>query len=170
MKRVLVVGCPGSGKSTFSKKLAKKTGLPIVHLDYYYHQLQHNYYVDTESWNAKVAELIKPDKWIMEGNYGATFPERFRAADTIIFIDIQRRICFYRILKRRIYYRKRRRDEMPDDWVEKLSSEFLQYVWHFNKRSRPKILQQININKNENVLIFKKSKTAEDYLNSIKQA
>src|SRR5665213_2454500 len=167
MKRVVIVGCPGSGKSTFSKKLASKAGLPIIHLDYYYHQTKHNYYVDTESWNSKVVELIKPDKWIVEGNYGATFPERFGAADTIIFFDIPRRICFYRILKRWIYYRNRKRDEMPDDWAEKLDPEFLKYVWYFKKRSRPKILNQVNIHKNENVLIFKKSKTAEDYLGSI---
>ncbi|HEY5442373.1 MAG TPA: hypothetical protein VIJ68_02455 [Candidatus Saccharimonadales bacterium] len=167
MKRVVVVGCPGSGKSTFSKKLANKTGLPVVHLDYYYHQTQHNYYINTEAWNAKVVELIEPATWIVEGNYGATFPERFRAADTIIFFDIPRRICFYRIFKRWMYYRDRKRDEMPDDWAEKLDPEFLKYVWHFSKRSKPKILTQVNAHKNKNVLIFNKSKTAEDYLESI---
>jgi adenylate kinase family enzyme len=168
MKRVVVVGSPGSGKSTFSKKLGNKTGLPIVHLDYYHLQSQYNYRVDIESWNAKVVELIKPDRWIVDGNYGATFSERFKAADTIVFFDIPRWICLYRILKRYFYYQNRKRDEMPDDWAEKLDPEFLKYVWHFNKRSKPKILGQIKNNKNENVIIFKKSKKAEDYLSSIR--
>jgi adenylate kinase family enzyme len=167
MKRVIVVGSPGSGKSTFSKKLGSMTGLPIVHLDYYHLQSQHNYRADTASWNLKVIELIKPDKWIMDGNYGATFPERFKSADTIVFFDIPRRICLYRILKRYFYYQNRKRDEMPDDWVEKLDPEFLKYVWHFSRRSKPKILDQIKNNKNENVIIFKKSKEVEYYLSNI---
>jgi hypothetical protein len=57
---------------------------------------------------------------------------------------------------------------MPEDWVEKLDPEFLKYVWHFNKQSRPKILAQINTNQNEEVIVFKKSKVAEDYLKSLK--
>ena len=168
MKRVVVIGSPGSGKSTFSKKLGGKSGLPIIHLDYYHLQSEHNYRSDTDSWNSRVAELIKPDKWIVDGNYGASFPMRFKAADTIVFFDIPRRICLYRILKRYFYYQNRKREEMPDNWEEKLDLEFLKYVWRFNKQSKPKILNHIKNYKNGNVLIFKKSKEAEDYLSSIK--
>jgi adenylate kinase family enzyme len=167
MKRVVVVGSPGSGKSTFSKMLREKTGIPIIHLDYHHLQSSHNYPVDTKAWNLKVSELIKPDEWIVDGNYGATYPERFAAADTIVFFDIPRRVCLYRILKRYIYYQNRKRDEMPEDWVERLDSEFLKYVWRFNKQSKPKIVDQIKNNKNDNVMIFKKSKQAEDYINKL---
>lgn len=168
MKRVLVVGSPGSGKSTFSKKLGKKTNLTIIHLDYYHLQSEHNYPANTELWNARVNELIKPDKWIMDGNYGATYPERFELADTIVFLDIPRRICLYRILRRYFYYQNRNRDEMPEDWKERLDFKFLKYVWFFNKQSKPKILRHIRENKNKNVLIFKKSKQIDDYLSNIK--
>lgn len=167
MKKVLVVGSPGSGKSMFSKKLSKKTGLPVVHLDYYHLQAEHNYPVDHESWNARVNELIKPDTWIMDGNYGATYPERFELADTIVFLDIPRRICLYRILRRYFYYQNRNRDEMPEDWKERLDFKFLKYVCFFNKRSKPKILDYIKRHENKNVLIFKKSKQIEGYLNSL---
>jgi adenylate kinase family enzyme len=167
MKRVVVVGSPGSGKSTFSKMLGDKTGIPIIHLDYYHLQTDHNYPVDTKAWNLKVSELIKPDEWIVDGNYGATYPERFAAADTIIFFDIPRRVCLYRILKRYVHYQNRKREEMPEDWVERLDSGFLKYVWRFNKHSKPKIVDQIKNNKIDNVMIFKKSKQAEDYIDTL---
>jgi adenylate kinase family enzyme len=155
MKRVLVVGSPGSGKSTFSKKLHKKTKLPIIHLDYYHLQSEHNYQSDT-------------DAWIMDGNYAASYPARFTAADTIVFFDIPRRVCLWRILKRYFYYQNRTRDEMPEDWQEKLDPEFLKYVWRFNKQSKPKILVAIQNHKNKDVLVFKNSQQAEEYLKTIK--
>jgi adenylate kinase family enzyme len=174
MKRVVIVGCPGAGKSTFAKKLHERTGLPLVHLDFYHHQRQHNYYTDKPAWISRVKTLMRPEQWIIDGNYMSTIPERFRAADTIIFLDLPRWLCVYRVAKRRFHYRNKRRDDMPSDWTEKANIAFLKYVWHFNRHDKPKLVSEINkhvaIDKNndknhaKDVLIFHNSQDAERYL------
>ncbi len=57
MKRVMIIGAPGTGKSTFAKKLAEETGLPLIHIDYYYHDPAKDYYTDKPAWRALVTEL-----------------------------------------------------------------------------------------------------------------
>lgn len=165
MKRVAVVGPPGSGKSTFARKLAEKTGLPVVHMDYYHLDSKHNYPNDHDAWNALVLELIKQDAWIMEGNYGATYNERFDRADTIIFLDYPRRTSFTSVLKRRIKYHNKRRPEMPEDWKEKMNWEFTKYAWKFP--GSIKINAALAFQPKSKVVILKSRKEAKDYLNAI---
>src|SRR5476651_102756 len=115
MKRVLVIGCPGAGKTIFSKKLADKTGLPLIHLDYYYHDKTKDYYSETNkpAWYANVRQLMKHPSWIMDGNYSSTFPDRFAAADTIFYFDVPLGARMRGVFARRWQYRNKRRDDMP---------------------------------------------------------
>lgn len=155
MKRVAIVGSPGTGKTTFARKLHQKTKLPLIHLDYYYHQKQHNYYNDKPAWVKKVKQLMQQPKWIIDGNYSSTLNLRMGKADTVIFLDYSRRLAIYRIFKRRLEFLRRRRTDMPSDWKETLNKEFLKYVWTFNKEYRPKIVMAIQQNKDKNIRIFK---------------
>lgn len=164
MKRVAVIGCPGAGKTTFTRKLHEKTGLPVIHLDFYYHQKKFDFYNNREAWISCVEKLINEDSWIMDGNYSSTFEQRFKRADTIIFFDYPRRISFYRTIKRRIEFRNSHRAEMPSDWKEKADKDFLKYVWNFNRDSRSRITEQLKKNKDKNIIIFLAPKQAEDYL------
>src|SRR5690349_18913828 len=99
MKRVVVIGSGGSGKSTFSRELGRATGIPVIHLD---REFWRPGWEETpkDEWNALVAELLAGESWIMDGNFGGTREMRMQAADTIIFLDLPRRVCLYRILKR----------------------------------------------------------------------
>lgn len=123
MKRVAVVGCPGAGKSTFCRQLSKLAGLPIIHLDTYYNDPASPCYLakDLKVWEAKVAELISREQWIMDGNFGSTFKLRFGRADTIIFFDYPRYPCLWRIFKRRIEFHNKQRPEMHDEWRERFN-------------------------------------------------
>ena len=170
MKRVAVVGCPGAGKTTFVRVLAKKTKLPPIHLDTYYHDKTKAYYEasDLDAWVAKANELSAKERWIMDGNFGATFNVRFARADTVIFFDYSRYLCFWRILKRRVKYHSLPRPEMPQDWEEKFDYGFLRYVWNFKSWSRPKLLAALE-GSNVELIIFKKPRDAEAYLKSIKK-
>ncbi len=167
MKRVLVVGCPASGKTTFSCLLAEKTGLPLVHLDYYYHQKKYNYYDNKEAWKKRVISLIEGEAWIIDGNYGSTFPERFAAADTVIFFDLPRRVVMYRLFKRRLQYMRTTRKDMPSDWHEKIDWNFLVLVWRFNKDRRYKIINAIAANPGKKVVTFQTSQEATRYLEGV---
>lgn len=167
MKRIAVVGCPGTGKTTFSRRLGQKTSLPVVHLDYYYHQKKYNYYHDKEAWVKRVEQLINQDKWIIDGNYKSTFELRFKRADTIIFLDYPRRVAMYGAIKRRVEHRNKLREEMPSDWKEKANLEFLRYVWNFKKKHRGKILEALDKAKAQDILTFTNRQQAEEYLNAL---
>lgn len=167
MKRVVVIGSPGAGKTTFVRKLADKTKLPLIHLDYYYHDTNKDYYHSKEAWIARVQKLMAGDSWIIDGNYSSTIPERFKMADTIIYIDIPRRVALYRVLKRRIQYRSKLREDMPADWKEKANWEFLKYVWGYNKAYRPMIADELEKHKEKMVYILKNSKQVKNFLKGL---
>ena len=101
-KRILVIGCPGSGKTTLSKKLKKKLKLPLIHLDKFYHKPN---WVEPEKteWKKIVERLAKKTTWIMDGNYADSFDIRFSRADTVIYLDYTSIKCFYRVIKRVIF-------------------------------------------------------------------
>lgn len=104
MKRVVVIGSGGAGKSTFSRKLSEATGIEVIHLDGLYWKPNWQK-TPAEEWERTVAGLVKRESWIMDGNFGGTREMRIRAADTVIFMDPPRRVCMYRVLKRAIKYR-----------------------------------------------------------------
>ncbi|BCM88423.1 hypothetical protein IAD21_00254 [Abditibacteriota bacterium] len=142
MKKVLVIGCPGSGKSHFSRELAAKTGLPLFALDSFY---QRNvWHADARrkkaQWRAFVAELVSAEEWIIDGNYKSTFDIRVAMADTIIFLDYPRWLTVLRVFKRRLQYHRRRRPDMPAEWKERISWDFLIFVWTYRAVERRPVL------------------------------
>lgn len=142
-KKIIIVGCPGSGKTTFSKELAVKTGLPLYHLDYYYHQKDYDYYSpnNKEKWRAFIRKLTSRSNWIIDGNYSSTIEYRYNKADTVIFFDLPKFYSIYGVLKRRVTYRNKKRQEMPDDWQEKVDWIFFKYILSFEKSDSYKFMQ-----------------------------
>jgi len=142
MNRILVIGCPGSGKSVLSYKVASVTGLPLIHLDSLYHddRWPDDAKLKTEQWKMLVQSLVEGKQWIIDGNYKGTYDLRMRAADTIIFLDYPRWLTLHRMLKRRIEYHKKQRPDMPATWREKISWDFLLFIWSYRSRERPRVL------------------------------
>lgn len=139
MRRVAVVGCGGSGKSTFARALGQATGLTVIHLDALY---WHNGWVqsDTQQWDERHRQLISAPQWILDGNYSRTMAPRFEACDTAIFLDYPRWLCLLRAFWRRWMYRGRTRPDMAQGCPEKLDWEFVRWIWRFRRKSRPMIL------------------------------
>jgi adenylate kinase family enzyme len=97
--RVLVIGCPGAGKTAFARKLAKSTGLPLIHLDF--HHWRPGWQLpDLKVWRQQVVALAAAPAWIMDGNYSNTYDVRMPRADTVIWLDYSHRICMRRVLLR----------------------------------------------------------------------
>jgi len=170
MNRVLVIGCPGAGKSTFSRKLAHKTSLPLVHLDSYYHQdlWDADEDVKREQWRAKVTEMIAAERWIIDGNYGGSFDIRFPAADTIVFLDYPRWLSLWRVFCRRLEFARKKRPDMPDGWKEKIGWDFLQFIWRYRSNSRPRVLAKLDEYAGRCVVyVFKTPKDADSLLASL---
>lgn len=142
MERVLIIGCPGAGKSTLGRLLADKTGLPLVHLDALF-WLPGWKERDKSEFDALVlAELGKP-KWIMDGNYGRTLSTRLKYCDTVIFLDYGRFTCLWGVLKRVFIHRGDVRPDMGEGCPERFDWAFLKYVWSFSKTNRDKLLSRI---------------------------
>lgn len=145
-RRIAVIGCPGAGKSTFSRHLAEKTGLPIIHLDFYYHDKIMPYYLakDRVQWLAKLKSLVNEPSWIMDGNYKSTFEMRFETADVVLLLDFPRHLLLWRVFKRRWQYREsstktRVGVDMADGWKEKIDWEFIKMVWNYRRDQLPLI-------------------------------
>lgn len=164
MKRILILGCCGAGKSTLARSLAEKIYLPIIHLDQHY--WQPNWQEPSkEEWGKKVDELIKQDRWIMDGNYGGTMDQRIRRADIIIYLDASTITCMYRVITRILKYRGKVRPDMPAGCKERFDLSFLHYVLVFNLVRRKSILKKINgVEEEKKVVIIDSSKNVIDQL------
>jgi len=153
MKRVLVIGSGGSGKSTFSRKLGEVTGLPVVHLDKLY---WHAGCVKTEEdeWKRIVAREIARPEWIMDGNFGGTRAMRMAAADTIVMLDLPRLTCMYSILERTLTYREGSRPDMADGCRERFDPEFILWVWNYPREGKRRALDDISKLEGKRVLFL----------------
>lgn len=161
MKRVAVVGRSGSGKSTFAKKLASATGLPVIHLDKLFWKPG---WVaeDRNVFAAKLQPYLDQDSWITDGNYTQALQERFAQVDTIFFFDFHLWRCIAGILQRRICFHGLTRDDMAEGCAERINPGFLHYVTFIQRPHLIKALERLE--KNCKVIIFKTSSEADKWL------
>ncbi|MEA2952781.1 MAG: hypothetical protein QOJ96_2301 [Alphaproteobacteria bacterium] len=164
MRRVLVLGCPGAGKTTFARKLAERLPLPVIHLDgHYWHSGWKA--SDEAEWREKAAALTAAPNWIMEGNYSSTFDIRMPRADTLLWLDHGRFRCMRRVLIRIIKDYGRTRPELPDECPEQLDAEFLRFVWDFPTDYRPRIVDGIEkFGSHLRIFRFRGDRAADDFL------
>jgi adenylate kinase family enzyme len=137
--------------------LGALTGLKVIHLDVLHWKPDWTE-PDKSEWQKTVETALKGDAWIIDGNFGGTMEMRIRASDTVIFLDLPRTLCVYRILKRVATYRKGTRPDMAEGCDEKFDWEFLKWVWNYPERSRPKVEALLKPVENEKKVIRLKSK------------
>jgi adenylate kinase family enzyme len=142
MKRIMIIGCGGAGKSTLSRQLHASLGLPLHHLDQYFWQAGW-VEIDRQEWKRLNEKLVAEDRWIIDGNYGSTMDMRLARADTVIFLDYPTWIRLYRVLKRAYRYRGRTRPDMTEGCPEKLEWGFIWYVLRYRATRTPGILRKI---------------------------
>ncbi len=140
MKRVLVIGPGGAGKSTFARQLGEALNIKVNHLDVAYWRSGWSKPAE-DGWLQTVSQLVSGDSWILDGNFGGTLELRLKHCDTIVFLDMPRLLCLWRVVKRRLLYRNRSRPDMAEGCNEKLDLEFVLWVWNYARRSRPKVIK-----------------------------
>lgn len=142
MERVLIIGPCGSGKSTLARELAPRLGLPLVHMDQLGWQAG---WIETDkaTLNARLAEAVAGERWLIEGNYGATLAPRLERADTVIYLDFPVRLCLWRLTRRIWQNRGRSRPDMPEGCPERFDAAFFWYVMNWNSGPRPRTEAQL---------------------------
>ncbi|WP_019009300.1 AAA family ATPase [Deinococcus aquatilis] len=162
MKRILVIGSPGAGKSTFSKQLAAKTGLPLIHLDDAYWQPGWMR-PPTAEWEQRVEQLIAAETWILDGNYTSTLKRRAALADEVIVLTYPRLLCLYRAITRALL---NRRPDQKNLGREPLNREFLSFIWHFPKLAQGQV-EQLHSFPHLSVVELRSDTAARRYLHAL---
>jgi adenylate kinase family enzyme len=164
--RIIIIGCCGAGKSTLAIHMAEITGIPLIHLDKeYYKPLWEK--PAPEEWERKMRELVSAPKWILDGNYYNTMETRLIAADTVIFLDIDRFTCIHRIIKRILLPSGHQRKDMASGCRERLDIDLISYVWNFNTNMRPRIYKLLIKYNNINLVILKNIKEIQEFIKKL---
>lgn len=166
MKRILIIGSNGAGKSTFSYALAEKKNLPLVHLDQiYWHD---NWQVTPhEEFQKEVLAEAQKAEWIIEGNNLRTLNQRLPYADTLFWFEFPPAVCIANILKREWKYRGKARPDMPEGCISRVDFEFLKYAWSFNKKNRMRIKEMLEQTPDLQVIRFTNRRQVKKYLSTL---
>ena len=166
-KRIMVLGSPGSGKSTIAKHIGGLLDLPVIHLDRL---------TLLPNWEAipnveqVTNEAADGHEWVMDGNYSQTRDYRLERADTVIYLDFNRYICMFRAIKRRIQWHGKSRSDVGEGCPERLSLWFVKWVWGYPKRSRTKTLEWLaKIKPPKQVFVLKGNKAVNRFLSECKK-
>ena len=159
MKKIIVIGCPGSGKGTVSRALHNKTGIPLYHLDMMYWNADKTT-VEKSVFLERLSVALEKDDWIIDGNYGSTMELRMAACDTVIFLDYPLDVCLDGIRERR----GKPRSDMP--WIEtEEDAEFTEFIKNYNEQQKPKVLDLLEKYSDRNIIILESREQADVFLN-----
>lgn len=165
MRRILVLGCPGAGKSTLTRALAETLGLPAVYLDRLWWKSGWVNRTRAE-FDARLDAALAGDAWVMDGNYLRTLPRRLERCDAVLLLDYPRRLCLLRALRRILRWRGRTRPDMAEGCPERLDPAFIRWIWDFHRTQRPRVLELLSAWKGE-VHTFHTPAQCADFLNRL---
>ena len=139
MERVVVLGPGGAGKTEVATTISRRLGLPVVHLDVLFWR---------EGWTPAprdearrdLAAAVARERWVVDGNFLDCDEARFERADAVIFLDLPRRVCLWRVLKRLVRDRGRSRPDLPRGSREGFDLSLLRWIWRYPCVDRPRVL------------------------------
>lgn len=161
MKKVIIIGCPGAGKSTFARKLSAKTGLPLHYLDMIWH-LPDRTTLSRAEFIGRLEEIIGGEEWIIDGNYLHTMPLRLEHCDTVFFFDLPSDVCLAgaeaRIGKERedMPWTDDRMDEAFRRWIVDFPALQLPVIRNLLSECRPRV----------RIVVFHTRKEADAFIES----
>lgn len=169
MKRIMIIGSGGAGKSTLARQLGEGLHLDVYHLDAL--MWRPGWVMAPREERIDIQQrLVKKDEWVIDGNFGNTLDLRLQAADTVILIDLPRIVCIYRVLKRVVRYRGTTRPDMGASCEEKLDFAFLKWVWNFPDVQKPEMVKRIKQYSHEKqIIVLKSRKDVANFIHQLKR-
>lgn len=166
MQRVMIIGNAGSGKTTFSEKLAEKTGLPLVHLDKLYWRGNWEH-LSREEFDTVLQETLDQPQWILDGNFNRTIRHRLSYCDTVFFFDLPTIVCLWGITKRIFQNYGKVRKDMGGNCKERFDKQkrsLYRNVLRFNREHREDYYRLLSQANHANVVVFRSRRQAVRYL------
>ena len=159
MKKVIIIGCPGSGKTTFAEKLRDKTGLSLYYLDAIWHKPDRTH-ISREDFDARLRKIFAEDKWIIDGNYSRTIEMRLKECDTVFLFDLPTEVCMQGATERL----GKGRYDMP--WIDtEIDPEFIREIERFSIDSLPEIYNLLEKHgQNKKIVFFKTREMADEFI------
>ena len=163
MERIVIIGCGGAGKSTLARQLGQKWNIPVVHLDKLFWKPG---WVEMpkDEFDELLRQEMAKEKWIMDGNFKRTLPERIARCDTVIYLDFSRFACLLGVLKRIVTTYGTVRPDMGEGCPERVDFEFLKWVWNYNKNKRERNHKLLLESAHARVIILKNRRQVKQFL------
>ena len=166
MERIIIIGCGGAGKSTLARQLGNKLNLPVVHLDKLFWKPGWVEVSDEEFDELHHRELAE-EKWIMDGNFNRTIPERLERCDTVIYLDFSRFACVCGVIKRVLTNYGTVRPDMGEGCPERIDFAFLKWIWNFNQDKRDGYYKMLNEAEGKQTIVLKNRRMVKRFLKSL---
>ena len=163
MERILIIGCSGAGKSTLARVLGEKLGLPVVHLDQLWWKAGWEN-VTREEFDSQLELALNMDRWIIDGNYNRTLPQRLTKCDAIIYLDFIRWECLLGMCKLVLGNYGKTRPDMSAGCPERFDWEFVKFIWNFNKNNRVQNYTYLAQAKHAKTIVLKSRKEVKRFL------
>ncbi|MBQ2669142.1 MAG: DNA topology modulation protein [Clostridia bacterium] len=163
MKKIMIIGCGGAGKSTLARQLGEKLNLPVVHLDKLFWRPGWEH-ISRAEFDRLHGEALSGESWIIDGNYDRTMAERAKYCDTIIYLDFSRFACLLGVAKRILTTYGTVRPDMGDGCAERFDPEFVKWVWDFNKNNREKNYRLLNETEGVETIVLKNRRAVKKFL------
>ena len=162
MKKIIVIGCPGSGKTTFAEKLRDKTKLQLFYLDAIWHKPDKTH-ISRDEFDARLGEILGFESWIIDGNYSRTLEVRISASDTVIFFDLPTEVCLDGAVARL----GKKRYDMP--WIDReLDPKLKCDIEEFKSKNTPEIYRMLDkLGQGKRIIIFKSRAEADNFIDSL---
>ena len=171
MKRVLIIGGNGAGKSTMAKELAEITSLPLCHLDGLY-------WLDgwvprpRDEFDLLLTAELEKSEWILDGIFRRTLPRRLEYCDTVVYLDYSGIRCFFGVLRRILTYRGRTRSDMGGECIECFDSRSLKFLFGtltFNRKNRAYLYGCVKEHPEVRLVVLKNRRQLRRWLDEVRR-
>ena len=169
-ERIIIIGNCGAGKSRFAKALSEKMGVPLVHLDKLLWKGEWET-VEREEFDRHLQSALDEPRWIIDGNYNRTIPQRLGYCDTVFFFDLPTHVCLWGAIERVIKNYGRTREDMGGNCIERFDKNKLilcRNIIGFNRRHRKKYYDMLSKAEGVKVIVFRSRRQADRYLENIR--